>query len=106
MRLTQSSLFCLLYRKGYSRKQFGQDLHDDRGDRGGGWDLCIDVKAPEKEFESLEKVHKCIVARANILDCLMEATYVTRDPLENAAKTHTPRSRASPAKIAFEGGKG
>jgi hypothetical protein len=77
MMLTQSTLFCLLYGKGDRREQFDQDLYGDLGDRRGGWDLCIDVEAPQEGFKRLKKVHKCIVARANILDCLMEATAVT-----------------------------
>ena len=51
MMLTQSSLFCLLYRKGDGREQFGQDLYDDLGDRDRRWDPCIDVEAPEESFE-------------------------------------------------------
>ena len=77
-RLTQSSLFGLLYRKGDRREQFNQDLYDDLCHRCGVWDLCIDVEAPEKRLERPEKVHKRVVARVNIPDCLMGATGVTR----------------------------
>ena len=66
--LTESSLFGLLYRKGDGRQQFDKDLYDNLGHRSGGWDLCIDIEAPEKGLEGLEKVNKCIIARANIFD--------------------------------------
>jgi hypothetical protein len=76
--LTQSSLLGLLYRKRDGSEQFDKDLYDDLGHGGGGWDLCIDVEAPEEGLEGFEKVNKCIVARANIFDCLMDATCVIR----------------------------
>ncbi len=54
MRLTQSSLFGLLYCKGDGREQFDYDLYDDPFHRRGRWDLCIDVEAPKERFERLE----------------------------------------------------
>ena len=72
--------------------------------------IFVYVEAPEERLERLKKVNEGILARANIFDCLMEATgvSVTRISRVNPGpgRTHTPRSIHSPAKIAFAGGKG
>jgi hypothetical protein len=66
-----------LYGKGDGREQLDKDLYDDLGHCRGGWDLRIDVEAPQEGFERLEKIDKCIGARANIFDRLKGFSNVT-----------------------------
>ena len=82
MRLTESSLLCLLYRKGDGRQQFDENLYDDLQHCRGRWHFCVNVEALEERFERLEKLDERVVARAsNILDCLKEP-YASQNPLD------------------------
>ena len=46
--LTESTLFNLLYRKGDSRKQFGNNLYDHLGYRCRSWNLGINLESSEE----------------------------------------------------------
>ena len=107
MGLTESSLLCLLYRKGDGRQQFDENLYDDLRHCRGRWHFCVNVEALEERFERLEKLDERVVARAsNILDCLMEAIRVKKSSPVSQGRALTPRSMAIPANIALAGGKG
>jgi hypothetical protein len=79
MRLTESSLFGLLYCEGDGRQQFNKGHYDDLGHCRGGWDFCINVEAFEEGFKRLEKFDERVIARAiDSLHCLKVAICVIK----------------------------
>jgi len=103
--LTRSVLIYLFRHKGKGGKQLHHYFYDYLCHRPRRRDSGINIEAGHKVFDRFEQLDESVITGADVLDRLMRSHVITMS-MSEINKEHTERRMATPANIAFAGGKG